>query len=93
MLPWLWYRPAAAALIQPLVWEIPHATGAALKKPKTKRIGAGTFSKHRCLVLSSDSIGFPWEGGSFSPFEGPRNPEHTQQSEQIAMPDIQKLLH
>ena len=26
-LPWLWYRPAAAGLIQPLVWELPYAPG------------------------------------------------------------------
>ena len=25
---WLWCRPAAAALIQPLAWELPCATGA-----------------------------------------------------------------
>ena len=28
---WLWCRLAAAALIQPLVWELPYAEGAALK--------------------------------------------------------------
>ena len=28
---WLWRRPAAVALIQPLAWERPFATGAALK--------------------------------------------------------------
>ena len=31
---WLWYRLAAAALIRPLAWELPYATGAALKRPK-----------------------------------------------------------
>ena len=30
--PWLWCRPAAVAPIQPLAWELPCATGAALKK-------------------------------------------------------------
>ena len=29
-----WYRPAATALIQPLAWELPCATGAALKRQK-----------------------------------------------------------
>lgn len=24
---WLWYRAAAAALIRPLVWELPYAVG------------------------------------------------------------------
>ena len=28
---WLWHRPAAAALIQPLAWEPPYAVGVALK--------------------------------------------------------------
>ena len=27
---WLWCSPAAAALIQPLAWELPCATGAVL---------------------------------------------------------------
>ena len=31
---WLWYRPAAAALIWPLAWELPYALGAALKATK-----------------------------------------------------------
>ena len=29
---WLWCRPAAAALIQPLAWKLPCAVGAALKR-------------------------------------------------------------
>ena len=28
---WLWHRPVATALIQPLAWEPPYATGTALK--------------------------------------------------------------
>ena len=31
---WLWCRPAAAAPIQPLAWEPPHVSGAALKRKK-----------------------------------------------------------
>ena len=34
---WLWCRAAAAALIRPLTWEPPDATGAALKRQKTER--------------------------------------------------------
>ena len=35
---WLWPRLAAVALIGPLAWEPPYATGAALEKgKKTKR--------------------------------------------------------
>ena len=31
---WLWCRLAAAAPVRPLVWELPYAIGAALKKSK-----------------------------------------------------------
>ena len=34
---WLWCRLTAAALIQPLAWELPCAAGAALKKQKQKQ--------------------------------------------------------
>ena len=34
---WLWRRPVAIALIQPLAWEPPYATGAALEKAKKKK--------------------------------------------------------
>ena len=35
---WLWCRPAAAAQIQSLAWELPYAVGAALKKKKKKKV-------------------------------------------------------
>ena len=31
---WLWGRPSAAAPVQPLAWELPYATGAALEAKK-----------------------------------------------------------
>ena len=31
---WLWCRPVATALIRPLAWEPPYATGTALEKGK-----------------------------------------------------------
>ena len=34
---WLWYRPAATALIRALAWKAPYAEGAALKIQKTKK--------------------------------------------------------
>ena len=34
---WLWYRPAAVSLIQPLAWELPYAAGAALKGQRKKK--------------------------------------------------------
>ena len=33
---WLWHRPAAVTLIQPLAWELPYASGVTLKKKKKK---------------------------------------------------------
>ena len=33
-LPWLWCRPASAALIRPLAWELPYASGAAIKEKR-----------------------------------------------------------
>ena len=34
---WLWYRPAAPAPVQPLAWELPYATGVALKRKRKKK--------------------------------------------------------
>ena len=36
---WLWSKLAAAALIQPLVWELPYSAGESLKKKKKKKKG------------------------------------------------------
>ena len=33
---WLWCRTPAAAPIRPLAWELPHASGAALKSKRKK---------------------------------------------------------
>ena len=33
---WLWCRPVAIALIQPLAWEPPYAVGATLKRQTKK---------------------------------------------------------
>ena len=41
---WLWCRLAAVALIQPLAWELLHATGVALKKEKRKEKIESRFS-------------------------------------------------
>jgi len=35
---WLWHRLAATALIGPLAWEPPYATGAGLEKDKKKKL-------------------------------------------------------
>ena len=31
---WLWLRPSATALIQPLAWELPYVAGVALESQK-----------------------------------------------------------
>ena len=37
-LAWLWHRQAATAVpIQPLAWELPYATGVAIKKKRKKQ--------------------------------------------------------
>ena len=38
---WLWCSLATAALIQPLTWELPYATPAALKSKKKKKKNPG----------------------------------------------------
>ena len=40
---WLWGRLAAAAPIQPLAWELPYASGVALKKNSKKVKWAGAI--------------------------------------------------
>ena len=44
---WLWCRLAAVALIQPLAWEPPYATGAALEKAKRKI----KYLLHRTVII------------------------------------------
>ena len=50
---WLWLWPAAVALIGPLAWEPPYASGAALKSPtkQNKHIFlTGRFGKERSNI-------------------------------------------
>ena len=51
---WLWQRSAAAALIQPLVWEPPYAMGAALggcgKAPICSQPGRSVSSLENSLM-------------------------------------------
>ena len=49
---WLWCRPAAVALIQPLAWEHPYAMGAALKRQKKKR---GMCRKYIIMVNTGNN--------------------------------------
>ena len=47
---WLWRGPAAAALIQPLAWEPPYATGVALKGQKDKNKNKNKKQKKPCVL-------------------------------------------
>ena len=49
---WLWWRPAAAAPIPPLVWEPPYAAGVALKRRKN------FFSFHLLTFLFLEPVKF-----------------------------------
>ena len=58
MLQWLWCGPAATAVIGLLAWELPYATGAALKntkKKKNKEIGKER-KKFSYLLLEINGI-------------------------------------
>ena len=35
---WLWYRPAGAAPITPLAWELPYASSSAVKRKKKRGV-------------------------------------------------------
>ena len=45
---WLWCRLAAAALIQPLAWELPYAMSAALKIHTHKNYMSNDIWKNIC---------------------------------------------
>ena len=45
---WLWHRPAATALIQPLVWELPYGVGVAQEMAKRQKL-TNKQKKHNCL--------------------------------------------
>ena len=46
---WLWHRPVATAPVRPLAWELPHATGAALKKAKRQKL-INKYRKRKELI-------------------------------------------
>ena len=48
---WLWYRLAAAALIQPLAWGFPYATDVAVKRKKIVRLNREQISSCQRLLL------------------------------------------
>ena len=49
---WLRRRPAVIALIGPLAWELPYASGAALKRQKNKN------KKYKTRIMDSAGLLF-----------------------------------
>ena len=51
VLPLLWCKPAAVVLIRPIDWELPYATGDALKRKKKKeqRSLVNDLSAFQCI--------------------------------------------
>ena len=47
---WLWHRPAAAALIQPLAWKLPYAAPAS--PPKKEESEPAIFSSCNLLQVT-----------------------------------------
>ena len=52
--PWLWCRPAAAAPIRLLAWELPHAAGVALKRKEEE--GEDSIGKSWGLYMLDDGL-------------------------------------
>ena len=54
---WLWCRPPAVALIQPLAWESPYAADVALKNKPTKNF---TFKFLEVIGKMQEALGGAW---------------------------------
>ena len=53
---WLWCRPADAAPIRPLAWELPYAAGVALKRKKKRKIRLSFSTVYLCEVIISSCL-------------------------------------
>ena len=66
---WLWCRQAGAVPIQPLAWELPHATGSALNHPAPKKEESQTNLKVAGLEsVSKNQNSLPSENESVRAF-------------------------
>ena len=62
---WLWQRPAAAAPNRPLAWELPYATGVALKdKKKKKTKNQKPKNREKELIMDSQEVVKKYTGKS-----------------------------
>ena len=71
-MPWLWWRPAAAAPLSPLTWELPYAAGAAVKTNKKKETQNGPPGLHPFQGSSGGSISWLFPVVEVSVFLGPK---------------------
>ena len=55
---WLWCRPAATALIQPLTWEPPCAAGVAQEMAKRQKKKKYTFPKPTQVEIDSQYLSY-----------------------------------
>jgi len=61
---WLWCGPAALALIGPIDWESPYATGAAQKNKKQTKKNQVPF---RAVGPAANNLTWPFLSGNSSP--------------------------
>ena len=54
---WLWYRPAAVALIRSLAWELQCAAGVALKSQKNNNNKENKTKKEKKSLSNFDTKG------------------------------------
>ena len=80
---WLWRRPEATALIQPVVWELPYAVGVALKRPPPKKKTGGEPGVIRGVHTGRKQLG---EGNKLSTLGSSGDPE-TQTSVRVFYED------
>ena len=57
---WLWHRPAVAAPIQPLAWELLYAADVALKKTKKKKKKESALLQPKVTITPHSA----WEMGN-----------------------------
>ena len=60
MLLWLWCRPAAAVLIEPLLWEPPYATGPKKTEGQTDRQKERKKRKEKIYKRLREVLGEDW---------------------------------
>ena len=55
MLLWLWFKPAPAAPIPPLAWELPYVADAAVKRKEKKKTNRFIWSSQNLTSIHEDA--------------------------------------